>query len=212
MAGRISDWTTSRQWIAGNLGLALGLPIAPFEIVEVPEELIELGTGLDLSELGQGPAFGSQRREVMELTASAVFEVPEPLQQDVLAFDWWIRNGDPLLTERGGNPNLFWAPETQELVVIDHNQAFDSQFDPGDFLVYHVFSGQRYKVFEDMVRRQEYRQRFSAALDGWPRICQDLPEAWLFADKERTLPVDFDLNAAHALLKRYEQDDFWDQP
>ena len=102
------------EWIAGSLGLALGLPLAPFEIVEVPEELIEFGTGLDLdlSELGHGPAFGSRRREVMELTASAVPEVPEPLQQDVLAFDWWIRNGDRLLTERGGNPNLFWAPET----------------------------------------------------------------------------------------------------
>jgi hypothetical protein len=101
------------EWIAGTLALELGLPVAPFEIVEVPEELIESGAGLDLSELGSGPAFGSQRREVMELTASAIPEVPEPMQQDVLAFDWWIRNGDRYLTERGGNPNLFWAPETQ---------------------------------------------------------------------------------------------------
>ncbi len=38
------------EWVAGNLGLVLGLPIAPFDIVEVPEELMELNFTLDLSD------------------------------------------------------------------------------------------------------------------------------------------------------------------
>lgn len=47
------------EWIAGNLGLALDLPIAPFDIVEVPAELMGLNFTLNLSDLGPGPAFGS---------------------------------------------------------------------------------------------------------------------------------------------------------
>lgn len=65
----------------------------------------------------------------MELTISTVREVPDGIQQDVLVFDWWIHNGDRLLTERGSNPNLFWNPASRELIVIDHNQAFDPDFD-----------------------------------------------------------------------------------
>jgi len=99
------------EWIAGKLGLALGLPVASFAIVDAPEELIEINGPLELSELGVGPAFGSQRHdEVMELTASAIPEIPEELQQDILAFDWWIRNGDRTLTENAGTPNFFWEP------------------------------------------------------------------------------------------------------
>ena len=200
------------EWIAGKLGLALGIPIAPFEIVEVPEELLELDFGLDLRDLGAGPAFGSLREEVMELTASLALEVPVPIQQDVLVFDWWIRNSDRLLTEKGGNPNLFWEPGSGELVVIDHNQAFDPDFGPMEFVKYHVFRYQRRNVFGDMLRCVEYTQRLSSALDDWHEICRSLPEAWMYNDLEMTIPVDFDLDATYELLKRYERDDFWNTP
>ncbi len=200
------------EWIAGKLGLALGIPVAPFTIVEIPEDLLDLDVGLDLTDLGAGPAFGSLRQEVMELTASTAMEVPEPVQQDVLAFDWWIRNGDRSLTEKGGNPNLFWEPGHRQLVVIDHNQAFDSDFDAKEFLGYHVFSGQQIKVFGDMLRTVEYNQRFLSALDDWHDICHSLPEAWKYSDLEMTIPVDFDLEAAYELLKSCEREDFWTTP
>lgn len=197
------------EWIVGKLGTALGLPIAPFRILDAPEELIEADGGLELSELRMEPAFGSQRLETMELTTSIVREIPNSLQQDALAFDWWIRNGDRLLTERGGNPNLFWEPASRGLVVLDHNQAFDLDFDPENFIACHVFAGQRQSVFGDMLRHHEYNARFSSALDGWNEIRAAIPEAWLFADPEMTVPVDFDLDLAYQLLKRYERDDFW---
>lgn len=200
------------EWIAGNLGLALGLPIAPFDIVEVPEELMELNFTLNLADLGSGPAFGSQRQEVMELNVSAVNEVSEQLQQDVLAFDWWIRNGDRLLTEKGGNPNLFWNPGDQELIVIDHNQAFDAAFDPNAFNELHIFRSQRHRVFGDMLLRQDYNQRFALALNNWPVIRNSLPNEWFFADVEMTVPVDFSLDDTYKLLEEYKKDGFWTAP
>jgi hypothetical protein len=40
------------EWIAGQLAFRLGLPIAPFEIVDVPEELIRLDFSGELQDLG----------------------------------------------------------------------------------------------------------------------------------------------------------------
>lgn len=125
------------EWIAGGLALELSLPIAPFDIVAVPEELVAVSP--NYRELGAGPAFGSLKQTIMELNYAMVDEVPVELQQAVLAFDWWIRNNDRMLTESGGNPNLFWEPEEGRLVIIDHNQAFDPRFSVEDFLDYHVF-------------------------------------------------------------------------
>jgi len=77
------------EWIAGQLGLRLGLPIAPFEIVEVPQVLIDLDLSGELQELGAGPAFGSRRLGVMELSVSHLAHIPAEVQRDVLTFDWW---------------------------------------------------------------------------------------------------------------------------
>lgn len=127
------------EWIAGQLGRRLGLPIAPFEIVEIPEALLAVAMRDDLNDLGVGKAFGSRKMPVVELSVSLIDQVPEEIQRDVLAFDWWVRNADRSLGELGGNPNLFWDANNAALVVIDHNQAFDPGFSAQDFVESHVF-------------------------------------------------------------------------
>ena len=202
------------EWICGHLGKRLGLPIPSFDIVDIPTEIINAGAllGLDYSDLGAGLAFGSRRCEAMELTSTTAKAVPADLQLDVLAFDWWIRNADRTLTETGGNPNLFWNPEASSLVVIDHNQAFDADFDPASFLDLHVFSTQSAKLFNDMFRRDEYNQRFASALGNWNEIANTIPEEWFFADPEQTVPADFELESMYKTLQRCNHDDFWGTP
>lgn len=198
------------EWIAGNLGLALGLPIAPFKIVEIPEELIISGSPLKLSDLGSGYAFGSKlETDVIELTISSISDIPAAKQQDVLIFDWWVKNQDRMFTQKGGNPNLLWQPESKELVVIDHNQAFDPDFDKDIFSELHVFSKQWNSIFGDLLKPQQYNERFEAALTDWDRICDAIPEEWFYIDPEMTIPVDFDLDATYQLLEQHVTDDFW---
>lgn len=198
------------EWIAGNLGNAFGLPLAPFEIVNVPEELVDMPHPLlDLSELGAGPAFGSQRCEVMEITSAAVAEIPIDLQRDVLIFDWWIRNGDRMMTEKGGNPNLFWEPGSEQLVVIDHNQAFDDEFNTDIFLNLHIFSDSQHGLFDDFVLRRDYTQRFAEALRRWPDIIANMPEEWHYLDPEMTNPANINLDGYRAVLERCQHEDFW---
>lgn len=200
------------EWIAGNLCLHLGLPIAPFEIVHVPEALLAFDTG-ELRDLGAGPAFGSRERQITELTFAAIMDnIRESLQQDVLLFDWWVRNGDRMLSEVGGNPNLFLEPGTGELIVIDHNQAFDDSLEKNDFLESHVFGAQAGHVFGDSAGRSAYNARLAAALEHWPDIRAGIPEDWLFLDPEMTVSVDFDLDRVYELLKEHERDEFWACP
>jgi len=200
------------EWIAGNLGRRLGLPIAPFSIVEIPEELIELDNTLDLTDLGAGPAFGSRRHTLTELSYSLIHEVPYQLQCDVLGFDWWIRNADRILTENGGNPNLFWAPAENELIILDHNQAFERDFDKQNFVEYHVFSDSCRGLFSDWELRNGYSEKFHEALKGWNDICDTIPNEWWFADPEMTVPADFDKDAELALLRLCETEEFWNIP
>ena len=56
------------EWIAGNLALTLCLPIAPFTLVEIPEELDAVSDMPDWRDLGTGMAFGSRRMTIAELT------------------------------------------------------------------------------------------------------------------------------------------------
>ncbi len=197
------------EWICGNLALELKLPIAPFCIVDVPEELLE-GNPF-LSELGIGPAFASQKQMIMELNYAGIDHIPEQLQRLVLAFDWWIKNEDRMLSASGGNPNLFWEPEQERLVVIDHNQAFDRAFSSHDFLKNHVFSGQAHQLFDDVLYKKEYVEKFMAALKSWQKICDSIPEEWNFVDSEQTVESDFDLCDILNTLERCKTEAFWSE-
>ncbi|MCH9638622.1 MAG: hypothetical protein K0U40_03910 [Betaproteobacteria bacterium] len=198
------------EWIAGRLAMLIGLPIAPFTFVEVPEELLDIDFGLELKDLGAGLAFGSQQnRKVTELTFTGIKQVPDHLQQDVLVFDWWVRNADRSLGESGGNPNLFWEPGKEELVVIDHNLAFDYSINREKLIDNHIFRNQLQQLSGDFYRRSEYNEKLTKALQAWPQILKEIPQSWWYFDDEMTVPVDFDVDRAYALLKEFKHDDFW---
>jgi hypothetical protein len=195
------------EWIAGQLAVRLGLPVAPFEIVDIPAELLPITS--DAADLGEGPAFGSQKQIVVELSVSQRENVPQSVQRDVLAFDWWIRNADRTLTGHGGNPNLFWSTVTGKLVVIDHNQAFDPDFVVNDFLQLHVFASQRDALFGDWVLCQQYNAHFEAAMADWDVICHTIPDEWWFIDPQQTIPTQFDLDEVYSILMRFHDVTFW---
>ncbi|MDT8281969.1 MAG: hypothetical protein RQ982_04065 [Gammaproteobacteria bacterium] len=197
------------EWIAGNLALELALPIAPFEIVDVPVEIIEGNTLY--SELGMGPAFASLKQTIMELNFAAIDMVPDDLQRRVLAFDWWIQNWDRMLSETGGNPNLFWEPEDERLVIIDHNQAFDSEFSLDYFFKYHVFSRNVRSLFEVAFYMDSYAKEFKNALNQWQNICDNIPQEWHYLDVEMSIPANIQLDAIFNILNRCNTNNFWKQ-
>ena len=197
------------EWICANLGRSLGLPIPHYELVDVPKELIHSNLSIDLEDLGAGPAFGSSERAVSEITWTSAAQVKPELRRDVLAFDWWIKNGDRQLTELGGNPNLFLEVGTRDLVVLDHNLAFDQTLNKEIFLQFHIFRSDSNEVFGDFLHRDEYSRRFEDALIGWPWFVDSIPRNWLAIDEEETIPTDFDFDSTLQVLESYKEDAFW---
>ena len=146
----------------------------------------------------------------VELNYAGIERVPDDLQRDVLAFDWWIRNNDRTLSESGGNPNLFWEPEKEQLVIIDHNQAFDPDFSVDNILQYHVFSEQHHGMFDDVFYRQKYEKDFQASLNRWSDICDNIPEEWHYLDTEMSIPANIQLDAIFITLNRCNSEELWD--
>jgi len=195
------------EWVAGCLAKAFGLPIANFSVVSIPEALIMPELGTELDELGAGLAFGSQRVEpVQEFSISHLHAVPLQVQQDVLVFDRWVRNADRNLTVKGGNPNLLWNQKSSALVVIDHNLAFDSDFDVAQFFRTHVFAAQADAVFMDLDKKAQYIHRMREALASFERACSTIPVDWIDDD----LPIYFDPVQIRLMLEQFASDDFWE--
>jgi hypothetical protein len=138
--------------------------------------------------------------------------VPAEIQCDVLVFDWWIHNGDRTLSETGGNPNLFWDPSDAALLVLDHNQAFDPDFDPADFRRFHAFGRLIPALFDDLVRQSDYAKRLELGLERWDAILAEIPPEWWFVDAEMTVSTLFDAPAALELLTRCRHNEFWTLP
>ena len=197
-----------REWLGGHLAKAFGLPLPEFAIVQAPAELLELLP--DGRDLGPMPLFASRKVEhVQEFSLAHLAEVDADLQRDVLAFDWWIHNGDRTLTTLSGNPNLLWDTSAHELVVIDHNLAFEADFDAMLFAQTHVFAGQIPSLNQDLIEPQRLREKCEKALAIWAMACKNVPPEWWFVDEEQTVPTNFDPDAALALLNRYADEDFW---
>jgi hypothetical protein len=197
------------EWIAGTIANRMGLPVAPFAVVDIPQALIALGSRNDLSELGAGLAFGSRKLDLVELLLSHLPQIPSATQQNILMFDWWVENADRSLREAGGNPNLFWDGATEKLVVIDHNQAFDPAFSVADFCAAHAFRAQIGVLSRDQSCQRHYTQMFEKILADWHAICSAVPHDWWFIDAEQTLPVDFNRDTIQERLMRYRSAAFW---
>ena len=196
------------EWFAGHLALAFGLPVPDFVVAHAPQGLLDLHP--EGHDLGPGPVFASQLADfAQDLNVAQRANVAPALQRDVLVFDWWVRNGDRTLTTLSGNPNLLWAAGDRGLVVIDHNLAFDLDFDAAQFSETHVFSEQIPFVFQDLVEWQSYAARLLRVLAVWPDACNNAPEAWWFADDEQTIATDFDPAAILAMLNRCTTQEFW---
>ncbi|MHB0806038.1 HipA family kinase [Stutzerimonas nitrititolerans] len=196
--------------IAAELGGCLGLPIPEWRIMDIPPALIDFSPIENVQDLAGGPAFASlQVDNASELMWSGVRNIPVELQRKVLVFDWWILNGDRGLGENGGNVNLLLDAQGN-LVVIDHNAAFDSTSTAEQFRTYHVFRDQL-GHFQDYVTRQEYVRELDAALAHWDRISALLPVEWIYRDQDEideTIPT---LLQRLETLQQFREERFWGQ-
>lgn len=194
--------------LSAELGKRLGLPIPDWKPMIIPPELISFSPLDNIKDLSGGIAFASKQVEnSSDLLITSVAIIPEDIQQKVLAFDWWIRNADRALSEKGGNVNLL-LNERGELAVIDHNSAFDATFSADEFRDFHVFRDQ-IPYLRDMVNRLDFNSLFSEALLDWQDIVDLLPEDWLYSDTNHTVLTKPELCQRLKELSSFIHENFW---
>lgn len=192
------------EWICANLAAQLKLPMPPFKLLNVSEEILEEAP-TPWKTLGCGIAFGSQLHLGCSWFDQAqVQHVPFHQQVDILAFDWWIQNSD----RTSWNPNLLWEARQGSIVMIDHNLAFEPTLTPQDFIASHIFRECWPKV--DLVMRDLLQHQFCNAMDAvLEKACHNLPEEWQWNNPECDVAANVDLPAIKATLAKCKGSDFW---
>jgi len=86
------------EWMAGQIGQRIGLPIPDFKQTIVSHELIRFTARDDIHDLGVGVGFGSAVVEnVDELPFLFIGQIDSVLRRKILLFDWWVCNADRTL-------------------------------------------------------------------------------------------------------------------
>ncbi|MEY4980030.1 MAG: hypothetical protein RLZZ352_2300 [Pseudomonadota bacterium] len=211
-SGALSKRELVAEWLAAHLAKEVGLPIPPFHLAEIPEALCDRRMGPWLKDLVPGVAFASHRVEGGDFAWSMTTHIPPQQRALIVAFDWWIHNADRTLSALGGNPNLLWRQGEHggEVVVFDHNLAFELAFSAEAFLDSHVFAADLKLLAADAVAREQVRQVFVAALHLVQGVWANIPDAWHFADAEQTVRAAWNPLEFVTTLERCQDDQtFW---
>lgn len=185
------------------LGQAMGLPIPEFAIAELPVQLIDSAHDATItSSLGVGFGFASLWQEACEpVTPTIRDRQPPALLATLYAFDHWVANGDRSLGVQMGNPNLLYRLSDREVVVFDHNLAFDGKYS-ADELTSHAGRRSWLSVGKRPDFLNALRDNMALARERYSDLISELPDEWL-----EKVP-DF-LAGADAILDRSETDNFW---
>jgi hypothetical protein len=195
-----------KEWVAGRLSLEMGLPAATVRQVRVPLELIKGNKEYETA-LGHGLAFGSLKVEAADrLSLEFLRDDVDGVLSRILLFDWWVRNADRTLTTCGGNPNLLWEIHPGRVVMIDHDNAFDSEFNSAVFRNLHALRG--HLAAWESKSRPEMISWLAGGLEHLDQIWAEIPEEWLF-DSFGDSRCGLTMTGLKTVLCSFRNADFW---
>ncbi|MEQ3636001.1 MAG: HipA family kinase [Marinobacter sp.] len=193
-----------KEWGCAHLARSLNLPMPDFSLVELDPALVE-ALPPELADIGAGLAFGSKAiRRAAWFEQASVSSILKTLQRRVVAFDWWIQNLDRSIY----NSNLLL--DEGSLVVIDHNNAFDTDFDPQQFIQQHIFADEGRNLFSDYIERDAIQNEFRQLVPVFSKAIAETPEEWKWYDSDATVPSNFDAPHCERVIKRCIDSGFWD--
>lgn len=170
------------EWLVARLAAELGLPLPDVDLVDIPVELCRAAGHADLK---PGPAFAS-----VSLGPGAADLQPRDLARvlpgtlaETLVFDAWIRNADRILGPVAGNPNAMMVSPGSRFFLIDHDSAFDPEWEPVAMHQLHLARRQA-AHWLDTGHQAAWLVRARNAFDKFDVLWQELPPEWVEAAQE----------------------------
>jgi hypothetical protein len=170
------------EWVAARLARELGLPMPDVDLVDVPADLCRAAGHADLK---PGPAFASISLGpgAADLQPRDLGRIQPGILAETLVFDAWIRNADRILGPVVGNPNAMMVSPGSRFFLIDHDNAFDPQWEPGTMHQLH-FARRQAAHWLDCGHRADWLVRARNAFDKFDVFWQELPREWVEAAQE----------------------------
>ncbi|MDN3631340.1 HipA family kinase [Vibrio lentus] len=188
-----------KEWICARLGTAFGLPIPDFALAWADSPLQKI------KELYEYNFASSFVENIQDVTTSTLGKLPKQLLKDLYFFDYWVRNNDRTLREGQGNPNFFYNSAEGNALVIDHNLAFDKEFELSKHKELHVSAPfiEWDEIFE--TERAYYTELIELSLKEMDNALAELPEEWL-----EIYSIDQINREILPILNQYKNDNFWE--
>ena len=193
------------ELLCAQLGRSLGLPIPNSEIAYLDQALLKYNDEAK-KDFGENNCyvFASKEMEnLVELKYSDLVSINPQVAKLLFFFDYLIQNEDRTLTEHSGNPNLFLNPNNSELVVLDHNLAFDTNFNFDGNKNIHAFQSFWYEIQLDLHFRTEMMEKLPIAINELAEYAKLIPAEWL-TDSSNLL------NTIFITLNLYKEEVFWE--
>jgi hypothetical protein len=191
--------------VCAYLGTAFDLNVPPYQTAYLPAQLLKYDDAARRI-LGDGDTvvFASRHLpSLLELTPSLQQTMPIQFAKDLFLFDYWIQNEDRTMSLTSGNPNLFLDAHSNNYVVVDHNLAFDPQYDFARHAPLHLSCHYWFHQQHDQLWRDYYHPKLEIALHGFAQYAASLPQEWLLAEPDYLAQIT-------ATLALFRTDEFWE--
>lgn len=190
------------EYVCAHLAKRFGLPIPNFDIAYIDSSLIRYNEDAKDS-LGEGEAFASEFiNGLQEVNYQLMMKHGSSLAADLFLFDLWVRNDDRTLSIKGGNPNLFYQSAEERFWALDHNLAFDGDFEFNDFKAHHLGT-YAWEQKLDSFSSELYQNRVKKCFTELDKIFSLIPDEWR--------PTDDFLEHIRLLLGQINNNNFWER-
>lgn len=191
--------------VCAYLGQALQLKVPAYCCAYLPQGLLHFDyVASRVLGAGDSVVFASELvPDLLEVTPTSVLSMPESYARDLFLFDYWIRNEDRTITENGGNPNLFYQAASKQYIVIDHNLAFETDYNFKDNAKLHLAYNAWFGSQHDALWRTHYSAKLAIALQGLPQYAATLPPEWLAEEPGYLAEI-------NDILASFNSNEFWE--
>ncbi|ASA19855.1 HipA family kinase [Paenibacillus donghaensis] len=190
----------ANELIAYRLGQWLGLPIAPYRIVQITKDLLDVFPALKSLDIPAGLHLGSLYFEQgTTLFKKHNLALCKNLYHSagMIVFDHWINNWDRHIAQ----DNLLYLPDQQKIQMIDHSDAFfGPDWNKNEFMddanKMDIFWGPIYEVFVPFIDSPDPFGHYVSLVEKISektviQAVKGLPKQWGISREDVTDLIDF---------------------